>query len=55
MERIGERVQIILKNNFSYTGTIIDEDDFFIIINDIYNSKVSLSKSEIQTIKEVRK
>jgi len=52
MVRVGERVQIILSNNFSYTGVILEEDDFFIIIKDRFGSKISLGKKDIQTIKE---
>lgn len=54
MERVGERVQIILSNNFSYSGIILDEDDFFIIIRDKFGQKVSLGKKDIQTIKEIQ-
>lgn len=55
MERVGDKVQIILKNNYSYTGKIIDEDSFFFVILDKFNQKVSLNKSDIQVIKEVSK
>lgn len=52
--RVGERVQIILKNNYSYTGTILSEDTLFILIRDKFGEKVSISKSEIQVIKGVQ-
>ena len=52
MERVGERVQIILSNNFSYTGVILEEDSFFIVIRDKFGNRVSLGKKDIQTIKE---
>jgi len=53
MGREGEKVQIILINNYSYTGTILEDDQFFIIILDKFGQKVSLAKREIQVIKEV--
>jgi small nuclear ribonucleoprotein (snRNP)-like protein len=53
MERVGERVQIILSNNFSYTGTILEEDSFFIILKDRFGERVSIGKKDIQVIKVV--
>lgn len=53
MERVGDKVQIILSNNYSYTGKILEEDDFFIVILDKFNEKVSIGKKDIQIIKEV--
>ena len=52
-ERTGDKVQIILSNNFSYTGIILGEDNFFIFIKDKFGSKVSLAKKDIQVIKEI--
>jgi len=52
-ERVGKKVQIILSNNFSYSGTILNEDSFFIIIKDKFNDEVSIGKKDIQVIKEV--
>ena len=52
-DRAGSKVQIILTGNFSYTGTILEEDDFFIVIRDKFNGRVSLGKKDIQVIKEV--
>lgn len=52
-ERVGEKVQIILSNNFNYTGTILEEDDFFIVLKDKFGEKVSIGKKDIQVIKEV--
>jgi len=53
MERESEQVQIILSNNFSYTGVILSEDDFFIVIRDKFGQRVSIGKKDIQIIKEV--
>lgn len=50
---VGERVQIILTNNFVYSGEIISQDDFFIFILDKYGKKISIGKKDIQVIKEV--
>lgn len=51
-ERVGDKVQIILSNNFTYTGTILEVDDFFIILRDKFGQKVSIGKKDIQIIKE---
>lgn len=53
MDRVGLRVHIILSNDYSYTGTILEEDNFFIVLLDRYNKKVSLGKKDIQAIREV--
>lgn len=53
MTRVGERVHIILSNNYSYSGTIIDEDDFFFVIKDKFGEKVSIGKKDVQVIREV--
>lgn len=53
-ERVGQQVQIILKNNFSYTGLILDEDNFFLVIRDKFGLRVSISKADVQVIKEVK-
>lgn len=53
MTREGEKVQIILSNNFSYTGVILEDDDFFIIIRDKFGEKVSIGKKDVQVIKEI--
>lgn len=55
MERAGERVQIILSNNFSYTGLILEEDNFFIILKDRFGKTLSIAKRDIQIIKELGK
>lgn len=51
-ERVGLHVQIILSNNFSYTGTILEEDEYFIILKDQFGKQVSIGKKDIQVIKE---
>jgi hypothetical protein len=53
MERESGKVHIILSNNFSYTGTIISEDEFFITLLDKFNEEVRLGKKDIQTIRRV--
>ncbi len=52
-ERVGVKVQIILSNNFSYSGVILEEDNFFIVIRDKFGERVSIGKKDIQVIKEV--
>jgi len=52
-ERVGKKVQIILSNNFSYSGTILNEDSFFIVLRDKFDTLVSIGKKDIQVIKEV--
>jgi len=53
-ERVGLKVQIILSNDFSYTGKILSEDDFFIVILDKFGGNVSIGKKDIQIIKEIK-
>lgn len=52
--KMSERVQIILSNNFSYTGVIINQDDFFIYLKDKFGEKVTIGKKDVQVIKEVK-
>lgn len=51
-ERVGQKVQIILSNNFSYTGVILEEDNFFIVLKDQFGGQISIGKKDIQVIKE---
>jgi len=48
-----ERVHIILTNNFSYSGEVLKEDDFFIYLKDKFGKKITIGKKDIQVIKEV--
>jgi len=50
---LNKRVQIILYNNFTYVGLVIDCDSDSITIIDKNNSNVSLKENSIQFIKEV--
>jgi len=52
-EREGKKVHIILTNNFSYSGIILSEDNFFVVIRDKFGERVSIGKKDIQVIKEV--
>jgi len=52
---INKRVQIILKNGFTYIGLVIETDFDSLIIIDKTNSKVQLRESLIDFIKEVSK
>lgn len=52
---MGERgrVQIILTNNFSYTGEILKEDDFFFYLRDKFGKNISIGKKDVQVVKEL--
>lgn len=50
---VGKKVQIILSNDFFYAGTVVDEDNFFIVLLDKFGKRISLGKKDIQTVKEV--
>ena len=49
-KRIGKKVRLILKNQFHYTGKIINEDDLFFTILDKFNVEVQLAKSSIEVM-----
>lgn len=49
---IGKFVQIILTNNFTYVGKVIEADNDSLVLIDKYRSKVSLSEKYIKLIKE---
>jgi small nuclear ribonucleoprotein (snRNP)-like protein len=51
---LDKRVQIILKNGFTYLGLVIQADDNSITLIDKNNSKVCLKESSIDLIKEIR-
>lgn len=46
-ERTGQKVRIILVGDRFYSGTILNEDEFLIIIRDKFNNEVSIGKSSI--------
>lgn len=50
---LNKRVLIILTNQFTYTGKVIEADRNSLVIIDKNNCRVSLSESYIQLIKEV--
>ena len=45
-------IKITMKNGFYYKGEIIDENDDFLILNDIKGKRIELRKTEI-SVKEV--
>ena len=47
---IGDRVKIILKNDFTYVGDVLDVNDNFIKIRDKYNKPVHLAIDNIKVI-----
>jgi len=42
-----KKVRIVLPNNIFYSGTIISEDDIFVIIIDKFGEEVRLNKNHI--------
>jgi hypothetical protein len=46
-DRTGQRVRFILIGDRFYTGTILSEDDFLIVIRDKFGQEVSLGKNSI--------
>lgn len=47
---IGNKVRIILKNNFHYTGIIIEVDEKNIVMIDLFNKTISLAKDSIMLL-----
>ncbi len=52
---LTKRVQIILKNGFTYIGLVINVDDNSLDLIDKNNSNVSLKEEAIDFIKELKK
>jgi len=50
---LGKIVHIERKNYYFYVGEVISADDNSITILDKYNDKVSISKDDINIIREV--
>lgn len=46
----GKRVRLILNNNFHYSGVVVCEDEFFIILIDKFSKEVRLSKNSILSL-----
>ena len=46
-DRIGQEVRIILVGDRFYSGTIISEDEFLIVIKDKFDNEVSIGKQNI--------
>lgn len=49
---LGKRVQFDISNGWHYIGNVIDVDDDSITINDKYNCRVTILKTEIVFIRE---
>jgi hypothetical protein len=45
--RTGQKVRLILIGDRFYSGTILREDDFLIVIKDKFGKEVSLGKASI--------
>lgn len=52
--REQEQVQIILSNNFCYTGKITNQDEFFIYLLDKFGENLTIGKKDIQIIKKIK-
>jgi len=50
---LNKRVHIILNNNFTFIGLVIDTDENSLTLIDKNNSHVSLKEEQIATIKEL--
>jgi small nuclear ribonucleoprotein (snRNP)-like protein len=48
----GKRVQILLKNNYRYTGTITKVNPDSLVLNDKYEQDVLISLEEISVLQE---
>ena len=44
---MGKEILVLLKNNYKYKGELIEEDDTTIVLNDRYDGKIRIKKSEI--------
>jgi len=49
---IGKQVRIILKNDFHYTGIILDSDDLSILLKDKFGKQVRLSRDSIMILED---
>lgn len=47
IDRIGQKVRIILVGDRFYTGTILSDDPALIVIKDKFGKEVSLGKTSI--------
>jgi len=47
MDRVGQKVRIILVGDRFYSGKIISEDENLVVIIDKFNSEVSVGKQSI--------
>jgi len=54
MDRTGQRIRFILTGDRFYSGVVLDEDDFLIVIKDKFGAEVSLGKSSIISMEVLR-
>lgn len=47
IDRTGQHIRFILTGNRFYSGTVLSEDDFLIVIKDKFGKEVSLGKASI--------
>ncbi len=53
MERIGQKVKIVLEGERYFTGIILEEDNHMIVIKDKYGERVTINKNSIMLMQEV--
>ena len=53
-DRTGQKVRLILIGNRYYSGVILSEDEFLIVIKDKFGSQVSIGKSSIISMEEMQ-
>jgi len=54
IDRLGQRVRIILIGDRYYSGKIISEDEHLIVILDKFNNEVSFGKNSIVSMEVIK-
>lgn len=49
---IGKRIFVVLRNGLKYSGTVLDANEEFVRIRDIFNADVTFRVSDISLIQE---
>ncbi len=53
-DRIGKKVKIILIGDRFYSGLILSEDNYLIVIKDKFENEVSIGKQSIISMEVIR-
>ena len=51
---LGKKVKIFLENNINYFGKVFNEDNEYIYIIDKYGYQVSIKRTKIELIQEIK-